>query len=107
MASRYFPDNLHQVILPLRPDKVLVCDRLVPKVKRLGYRWNKLTKKKRRYTVSAYSCAYVWKWLQNPQTAPWETWETVAADACANQPDVEAPEVEPADEPKENARPAS
>jgi hypothetical protein len=83
-----FPDNLHQVILPLRPDKVLVCDRLVPKVKRIGYRWNKLTKKKRRYTVPAYSCAYVWKWLQNPQTAPWETWEKVAADACANQPDV-------------------
>jgi hypothetical protein len=100
-----FPDNLHQVILPLRPDKVLVCDRLVPKVKRVGYRYNKLTKKKRRYTRSAYSCGYVWKWLQNPQTAPWETWETVAADACANQPDVtEALEVEPAEEPKEKRK---
>jgi hypothetical protein len=98
-----FPDNLHQVLLPLRPDKVLVCDRLVPKVKRVGYRYNKLTKKKRRYTRLAYSCAYVWKWLQNPQTAPWETWEKVAADACANQPDVtEALEVEPEEEPKEN-----
>jgi hypothetical protein len=65
-----FPDNLHQVLLPLRPDKVLVCDCLVPKVKRIGYRYNKLTKKKRRRTVPAYSCAYVWKWLQEPQTAP-------------------------------------
>ena len=96
-----FPDNLHQVLLPLRPDKVLVCDRLVPRVKRVGYRYNKVTKKKRRYTRSAYSCAYVWKWLQNPQTAPWETWEAVAADACANQPDVtEALAVEPGEEPK-------
>ncbi len=100
-----FPDNLHQVLLPLRPDKVLVCDRIVPKVKRHGYKWNKVTKKKRRKTVSAYSCAYVWKWLQNPQTAPWETWEKVAADACANQPDVtEALEVEPAEEPKETRK---
>jgi hypothetical protein len=100
------PDNLHQVILPLRPDKVLVCDRIVPGVKRIGYRYNKLTKKKRRYTRSAYSCGYVWKWLQNPQTAPWETWEEGVADACGNQPDVtEAPEVEPAEEPKEKRKP--
>jgi hypothetical protein len=99
-----FPDNLHQVILPLRPDKVLVCDRLVPKVKRLGYRYNKLTKKKRRYTRSAYSCGYVWKWLQHPQTAPWETWQDVAVAACANQPDVEALEVEPAEEPKKSRK---
>jgi hypothetical protein len=99
-----FPDNLHQVILPLRPDKVLVCDRLVPKVKRVGYRYNKLTKKKRRYSRSAYSCAFVWKWLQNPQTAPWETWEEVVADACANQPDVEALGVEPGEEPKEKRK---
>ncbi len=99
-----FPDNLHQVILPLRPDKVLVCDRLVPKVKRIGYRYNKVTKKKRRYTRSAYSCGYVWKWLQNPQTAPWETWETVAADACANQPDAEALDTDVAEEPKEKRK---
>jgi len=101
-----FPDNLHQVILPLRPDKILVCDRIVPKVKRVGYRYNKLKKKKRRYTRSAYSCGYVWKWLQSPQTAPWEMWETVAADACANQPDVEALDTDVAEEPKEkrNAR---
>jgi hypothetical protein len=51
-----FPDNLHQVILPLRPDKILVCDRLVPKLKRIGYRYNKPTRKKRRYARSAYSC---------------------------------------------------
>ncbi len=100
-----FPDNLHQVLLPLRPDKVLVCDRLVPRVKRHGYKWNKFTKKKRRKTVSAYACAYVWMWLQNPQTAPWDTWADVVADACANQPDVtEAPEVEPAEEPKEKRK---
>ena len=102
-----FPDNLHQVILPLRPDKVLVCDRLVPRVKRVGYRWNKLTKKKRRYTVSAYSCGYVWKWLQNPQSAPWETWQEVVADACANQPDVEALEVELAESRRKTPTPAS
>ncbi len=75
-AVEIFPDNLHQVILPLRPDKVLVCGRLnlVPKVKRIGYRWNKLTKKKRRYTrFRPTPAVYVWKWLQNPQTAlPWE-----------------------------------
>jgi hypothetical protein len=99
-----FPDNLHQVLLPLRPDKALVCDRLVPKVKRIGYRYNKLTKKKRRKTVSTYSCGYVWKWLQNPQTAPWETWETVAADACANQPDVEAQDTGVAEGPKEKRK---
>ncbi len=99
-----FPDNLHQVILPLRPDKVLVCDRLVPKVKRIGYRYNKLTKKKRRYTRSAYSCGYVWQWLQKPQTAPWETWEQVAADACARQPDVEALDTDVDEEPKEKRK---
>jgi hypothetical protein len=99
-----FPDNLHQVILPLRPDKVLVCDRLVPKLKRIGYRYNKLTKKKRRYTRSAYSCGYVWKWLQNPQTGPWETWEEVVADACANQPDVEGLDSGVAEEPKGNRK---
>jgi hypothetical protein len=97
-----FPDNLHQVILPLRPDKALVCDQIVPKLKRIGYRYNKLTKKKRRYTRSAYSCASVWKWLQKPQTAPWETWEEVAADACGNQPDVA--EVEPAEEPEKKRK---
>ena len=98
------PDNLHQVILPLRPDKVLVCDRLVPKVQRIGYRWNKLTKKKRRYTRSAYSCGYVWKWLQNTHTAPWATWQEIVTDACANQPDVEVLEVEPAEEPKKKRK---
>src|SRR5215469_3932555 len=93
---------MHQVILPLRPDKVLIGDRIVPKVKRIGYRYNKLTKKKRRYARSAYSCADVWKWLKNPQTAPWQTWEEVVADACANQPDVT--EVEPPKEKREKAR---
>ncbi len=95
-----FPDNLHQVILTLRPDKVLVCDQIAPKVKRIGYRWNKLTKKKRCYTRSAYSCVHVWKWLQKPQTAPWDAWEEVVADACANQSDAETLEVEAAEEAK-------
>jgi hypothetical protein len=99
-----FPENLHQVILPLRPDKVLVCDKIVPRVKRRGYRHNKITKKKQGYTRSAYSCGYVWKWLQNPQSAPWETWESVAADACANLPDVEALDTEGAEEPKEKRK---
>jgi hypothetical protein len=96
-----FPDNLHQVLLPLRPDKVLVCDQIVPRVKRHGYKWNKITKKKRRYTRSAYSCAYVWQWLQNPQSAPWPTWEEVVADACGNQPDVDALDAEVVEEPKQ------
>lgn len=87
-----FPDNLHQVLLPLRPDKVLVCDKLVPRVKRHGYSYNKITQKKRRYTKSAYSCAHVWKWLQDPKSAPWETWEGFVADACANEPDLEVPD---------------
>src|SRR5207253_1837430 len=47
---------------------------------------------------------YVWKWLQNPQTAPWEMWETVAADACASQPDVEALDTDVAEEPKEKRK---
>jgi hypothetical protein len=94
-----FPENLHQVILPLRPDKALVCDQIVPRVKRRGYRHNKITKKKQGYTISAYSCAYVWKWLQKPDSAPWKTWEMVASDACANLPDVEALAAEVVEEP--------
>lgn len=84
-----FPDNLHQVILPLRPDKLLICDRLVPRVKRKGFRYNKISKKKKGYTVSAYSCVYVWKWLQKPQVAPWQLWETAIQQASANTPDLE------------------
>jgi hypothetical protein len=99
-----FPDNLHQVFLPLRPDKILVCDRIVPRVKRRGYRHNKITKKKQGYTRSAYSCAYVWMWLQDPQMASWETWEQITSDACANLPDTEALDTEVVEEPKEKRK---
>jgi hypothetical protein len=82
-----FPDNLHQVILPLRPDKMLVCDALVPKVKRRGFKYNPLTGKKKGYRYHAWSCVYVWQWLQDPHTAPWEVWEGVLAEACARTAD--------------------
>jgi hypothetical protein len=99
-----FPDNLHQVFLPLRPDKILVCDGIVPRVKRRGFRHNKITKKKQGYTRSAYSCAYVWTWLQDPQMASWDTWEQIASDACANLPDTEALDTEVVEEPKEKRK---
>jgi hypothetical protein len=85
--TEIWPDNLPQVIVPLRGDKLLCCEEKVPIIKRRGFRHNRLTGKRQGYTYTAYSCAHVWHWTRAPQMAPWEVWEDLLGEACARTPD--------------------
>jgi hypothetical protein len=77
--------------MPLRPDKLVLCHRLLHKQEAVGYRPIGGGKKKK-YIYHRYSAAEVWRWMQNPVTAPWETWEHVLVKCCANTPDSDLPE---------------
>lgn len=82
-----YPDNKTEMILPLRPDKILLLDDHCPKTSLWTIRW--VRRKKRRVTHHVYSNVYFLDWFNDGSNPSWDLVEATLQGACRQLPDLD------------------